>query len=149
MMAPTKGASTKGKTKHQEDRYTVPDNTPKHLRDTRERPKGKTFSHEQEQLGVTTSDGVRMTLKPIFKLKQSLLFKIRFMFTSEEGTDAFCPDDRNRVWKLWSRIIDGIQGQGGEEFQLLTSGMMTVFKSARHFVLPRKADSWSLEAFHD
>ena len=137
--------STKGKTKHQADRYTIPDNTPKQWR----RPKGKTLSSGQEQLGISTSDGVKMTLRAIFKLKQSLLYKTRFMFTSEEGTDAFCPDDRNRVWKLWSRIIDGIQGQGGEEFQLLTSGMMTVFKSARHFVLPRKADTWNLEAFHD
>jgi len=141
--------SNKGKTKHQEDRYTVPDNTPRELRDSRKRPKGETLSPGSQRLGLTTNEGVEITLAPLLRLKESLLFKTRFSFTSEEGELESCPDDRNRVWKLWSRIIDGLHGSGNEEFQLLLDAVAKAFREARHFVLPRKADTWSMESFND
>jgi hypothetical protein len=105
---------------------------------------------------MTLEKNVRLNIKPMCRIKESLLFKTAFTYTTEGGETALCPDKRNRVWKLWSRVMDnlcdlpnGTVRHDEEEFRMLISGLTKTFRNARHFVLPRKADTWNLEVFNN
>ena len=86
--------------------------------------------------------GKSARIPEVFRLKKSLLNKTGFHYRDTDGSLRSSPDNRERVWKLWSRIIEGL-----EELAPRKSNAFTDIKrwmaSSRHFVLPRKTDTWN------
>jgi len=94
--------------------------------------------------------------RQVCEIPASLLGKGSFV-DPENGVRG--SDDRNRVWKIWSRIAEEASRKELERVKLgnpltkLDEFMFHYFlkpmmKSARHFVLPKSVDKWDHDTFY-
>jgi len=87
----------------------------------------------------------------VCEIPASLLGKKSF---TDPVTGQVGPDDRNRVWKAWSRIAEEASRRELEEPLEKLDGFVfknfikPLMKAARHFVLPKDIDKWDRDMFY-
>jgi len=111
-------------------------------------PRSETTNMGTSWYGEAGSDGAGTKVAQVFKVSESQLNKTEFSYREFDGSIRTASDNRERVWKLWSRIIEGMEDGLSQEKKAPITRMKDWLNISRHFVLPRKADQWSGRAYN-